>query len=294
MSRWLYAGLVVVTTGLMGSSFALGKLGLAYVSPLLLVGLRFTAAGALLAVAVWRRPRPAGWRPWLGIATIGLFQTAGVMGAIFLSLRTISAGESSILTFSNPLLVVIFATLWTGARYRGAQWLGVGLGLVGVVVSLGAQLNLHVGTVLALAGAVCWAVATLLVKAWGGGLDVWVLSAYQMLAGGVLLLAAGLTLEPPRFAVTALSLGILAWLAVMASIVQFGIWFWLLQHGDAGRTSAFLFLVPLFGVLFGFVILGEPIGWPVVFGGPLIVAGIALVNWPATVRAPADPRRQGG
>lgn len=276
----LYGLLVLVTTGLMGSSFAVGKIGLEYVSPLLLVGIRFTIAGILMGLFVLKRKHPKSIADWARIAVIGLFQSAGVMGCIFISLRTITASESSILTFVNPLLVVVFGTLFAGSRYRFVQWGGVILGFIGVFITLGFQLHLHVGTWLGLSGAVSWAIATLLIKRWGARLDTWVLTAYQMLFGGVLLLIGSVTIERPHIVLNMTSIFIIAWLAIMASIVQFAIWFYLLHRGDPGKTSAFLFLAPFFGVLSGWAILGEPIKWPVMVGGVFIILGIFLVNWP--------------
>lgn len=284
MKRSTYGVLVLVTTGLMGSSFTVGKIGLQYVSPFLLVGIRFVLAGLLMAIAVRKANRPRKWSDWLRIAVIGFFQTAGVMGCIFLSLRTISAGESSILTFTNPLLVVLFATLWLRVRYRFVQWIGVILGFLGVYVTLGFHLHLQVGTILGVAGAVCWAVATILIKRWGPRFQIWVLTAYQMLFGGLVLLAAGFILEKPHLVWNGLSVAIILWLAIMASIVQFAIWFYLLSRGDPAKTSAFLFLAPFFGVLSGWLILGEPLTLPVMFGGALIFLGIFLVNWPQADR----------
>jgi len=280
VNPFVYALFVVATTALMGSSFAVGKIGLGYVSPLLLVGIRFTMAGILMALFVVKRRHPAKLSDWLRIAAIGLFQTAGVMGCIFISLRTITASESSILTFVNPLLVVVFGTLFTGVRYRIVHWGGVILGFIGVIITLGLHLHLRSGTWLGLLGAVSWAVATLLIKRWGPRIDTWILTAYQMLIGGLLLLVGSVTIERPAIVLNLTSISILVWLAVMASIVQFAIWFYLLQHGDAGKTSAFLFLAPFFGVLSGWLILGESIKWPVLIGGVLILVGIFLVNWP--------------
>jgi probable blue pigment (indigoidine) exporter len=96
--------LLLITTGLMGSSFAIGKIGLSYFSPFLLVGLRFTIAGIVMSfvVILLKREHPRNMKDWFRILLIGFFQTAGVMGAIFLSMKTITAGESSILTFINP------------------------------------------------------------------------------------------------------------------------------------------------------------------------------------------------
>ena len=280
MNRWLFGVLVLITTSLMGSSFAIGKIGLQYVSPLLLVGIRFTLAGVLMALFVLKRHHPRSLWAWLKIGTIGLFQTAGVMGFIFISLRTIAASESSILTFMNPLLVVIFGTIFMGVRYRLVQWSGVFLGFAGVFITLGFHLHFRSGTWLAFLSAVSWAIATLLVKNWGKQIDTWVLTAYQMLFGGVLLLVAGVTIEHPILVVNGVSIAIELWLAIMASVVQFAVWFFLLQQGDAGKTSAFLFLAPFFGVISGWLLLGEAITWEVLIGGVLIFSGIFLVNWP--------------
>jgi drug/metabolite transporter (DMT)-like permease len=100
-----------------------------------------------------------------------------------------------------------------------------------------------------------------------------------MLFGGLFLFAASFLLEDPFFEVNAISLGILLWLAVMASIVQFAGWFYLLQTGDPGKTSAFLFLAPFFGVLSGWLLLDETLHLYVLIGGTFIFAGIFLVNW---------------
>ncbi|RNB86911.1 EamA/RhaT family transporter [Brevibacillus fluminis] len=291
MNPFLYVILVIVTTSLMGSSFAIGKLGLAYISPLLLVGFRFTIAGVLMALWVYKKTKPSTLQDWARIFLIGFFQTAGVMGCIFLSLRTITAGESSILTFTNPLLVVLLGTIFLGNRYRIAQWIGVLSGFLGVFITLGFHLQLTTGTLFGLGSAISWAIATLLVKRWGQRFQIWVLTAYQMLFGGLLLLVMGVTLETPRLLITPSSIGIVLWLAIMASIVQFAGWFYLLKIGDPGKTSAFLFLAPFFGVLSGWVILGEVVQWYVYGGGLLIFAGIFLVNWTAARTKQQHPLR---
>lgn len=276
---FLFVVLVVATTFLMGSSFTVGKIGLTYVSPLLLVGLRFTIAGLLMSVIVRKNPLPAKLADWGRIFVIGLMQTAGVMGCIFLSLRTITAGESSILTFTNPLMVVIMGTIFLGIRYRLIQWLGAIVGFLGVFITLGFHLQLTTGTLLGLGAAVSWSIGTILIKQWGSRFNVWVLTAYQMLFGGSILLLMGLTMETPKLALNPISITIILWLAIMASIVQFAIWFYLINLGDPGKTSAFLFLAPFFGVLSGWVLLNEVVQWYVYAGGVLIFIGIFLVNW---------------
>lgn len=281
--------LLVLATSLMGSSFAVVQMGIRYAPPLYLAGLRFSLAGLILAFGIRRRGRPRDWQSWARVITIGLLQTTGVMGAIFLSLQTITAGESAILTFANPMLVVVFSAFFLGTRYRAVQWIGAALGLAGVAVAVGiasrGAWHLHIGVVYGLASAVFWAVATLLLKRWGPLIDQWVMTAYQMLVGGVCLVGLGARLEGPHFQITPASLIILVWLVVMASIVQFGAWFYVLHHEDPARASAYLFLAPLFGVVSGWGLLDQPIGGDVAIGAVLTVAAIWLINRPPTEQA---------
>lgn len=86
------------------------------------------------------------------------------MGCIFIALRTISSGETSILTLMNPLFVIVFGTLFLKIRYGIQQWIGVVLGFIGVFITMGAQLDIKIGTILGVMSAISWAIATLLIK----------------------------------------------------------------------------------------------------------------------------------
>jgi drug/metabolite transporter (DMT)-like permease len=279
MNKVKYSVLILWTTLLMGVSFPVGKLGLSYSPPFLLMGVRFVLAGIMLAVIVANKPRPSSGKQWLQIASVGLLQSAGVMGCAYFSMHWISSGESSIITCTNPLLVIVLGTLFAGAVYRARQWFGVAVGFAGVVFTFGIHMDIEPGTYISFAGAVCFAIATLLVKRWGRSFDMNVLAAYQMIIGGVALLILSLLTEQPHFDFTGTSFLVLMWLTVMGSIVQFSLWYYLLRNGDPAKTSAFLFLVPVFGVLSSWLLLGEKVQWYVGVGGLLICVGIFLVNW---------------
>ncbi|ULL13479.1 DMT family transporter [Paenibacillus sp. H1-7] len=278
MSRFRYVALILFTTCLMGLAFPVGKIGMHYAPPFLLMGIRFVLAGGVLALIVAGRPRPRGAKQWLQVSAIGLLQSAGVMGCAYYSMHWITSGESSILTCTNPLLVIVLGTMFAGASYRWLQWLGVAVGFIGVAFTFGFHLSLQPGTFIAFAGALCFASATMLVKRWGAAFDMTVLAAYQMLAGGIALLLLSACTEQAYFTVTLTSVIVLLWLAVMCSIVQFCAWYYLLKNGDPAKTSAFLFLVPVFGVVSSWLLLGEEVKWYVGVGGMLICAGIFLVN----------------
>ncbi|MDQ1914552.1 EamA family transporter [Paenibacillus sp. GD4] len=280
MKAHKYYSLLIFTTFLMGVAFPVGKIGLIYASPFLLMGVRFVLAGGVLAVwtLMRRLPQPQEASDWVKACVIGLFQSAGVMGCAYYSMHWITSGESAIITSSSPLIVVLFGTLFAGVRYRPLQWLGVIFGFAGIVFSFGAHIGLHPGTWIGLAGAVCFSVATLLIKRWGGRFHMTVLAAYQMLFGGGILLLMSLLAEDAYFNINGTSTAVVLWLAVMCSIVQFSVWFYLLNAGDPGKTSSFLFLAPIFGVLSSWLLLGERCEWEAIAGGALVCMGIYFVN----------------
>ncbi|MDK8192769.1 EamA family transporter [Paenibacillus sp. UMB7766-LJ446] len=296
MKSLKYTFLIIVTTLIMGTSFPVGKIGMMYAPPFLLMGLRYILAGALLAWIIRKRPLPVGWKHWIQIGVIGLFQSAGVMGCAYYSMNWISSGESAIITFTNPLLVIILSAALYGVSYRFSQWTGVILGFVGVALTFGMHLSLNPGTGIGFGGAISFAVSTLLIKRWGAAHDTFVLTAYQMLAGGVVLLLLSVFTEQPHFIVNTTSIVVLVWLTIFCSIIQFTLWFYLLQNTDPAKTSSFLFLAPLFGLLSSFVLLEEHVGWIVGAGGVMICLGIFLVNrhpnrHNSTLDTPSLPQR---
>ncbi|MFC5471077.1 DMT family transporter [Cohnella suwonensis] len=278
MSKFKYASLVLATTLLMGLAFPVGKIGIGYAPPFFLMGIRFVVAGGILAAIAGRNGRPRETRSWLRAATIGMFQSAGVMGCAYYSMRWVSSGESSILISLNPLLVIVLGSLLQRIRYRFSQWAGVAIGFFGILTAFGFRVGFQPGTWIGIGGAFCFAAATLTTKRWGGGFDMKALAGYQMLFGGLLLLLLSMATERPRFDIVPASILALVWLIVFCSIAQFLLWYYLLSHGDAAKTSAFLFLMPLFGVLTSWLLLGERVHASVYAGGALVCLGIYLVN----------------
>ncbi|TVY11990.1 DMT family transporter [Paenibacillus cremeus] len=288
--RWLPVVLLITATFLMGSSFVIGKMGLAYAPPLMLTAYRFLIGGGLLlAVVLWKMKRWPSFATVWRAAVIGAFQTTGVMACIFISMKTISAGESSILTFTNPIFVLVLSSLLLKERYRLRQWFGVLLGLLGVSFVLSAELSFNYGMWIGLLSGILWSFATLLVKRWAGHFTVWLLSGLQMTFGGLLLWGLSILSEHEPGQWNAVSISILLWLAIPGSIVQFGLWYMLLSRMEPSRASSFLFLAPVFGVLTGAWWLHEPLGVGKLVGGLMVFAGIFLANFKGGVeRAGAE------
>jgi drug/metabolite transporter (DMT)-like permease len=137
--------LILITTLVSGLNFPIGKMGLTFASPFLLLAIRFLAAGLLMLPFIWQRPHPRKAIEWLKIALIGLFQSSLVLGLIYLSLQTISSSSSSILSSTNPIWTILFGALFFGMHYRFNQWIGVIVGFMGVFITLGFHVDLQIG-----------------------------------------------------------------------------------------------------------------------------------------------------
>ncbi|MDF2684813.1 MAG: protein of unknown function transrane [Brevibacillus sp.] len=274
--------LTLFTMLLSGLNFPIGKIALSFGSPFLLLAIRFVAAGLLIIPFILNRPQPRRLSSWFKLAVIGLFQSALTLAGIYISMQTITSGSSSILSSTNPIWFIVFSSLLFGTRYRLLQWVGVLIGFVGVAITQGFQVQVQIGFWYALGAGMVWGLATLLTSRWGKEFDAGVMAAYQMLIAGVTLLLASPIFEQPHFtwdrAHWIKELFVLGWMILMSSIAQFVSLYYVLRNSDPAKVNVYLFLIPLFGVLSGCLILREPLHWYVLAGALCIGFGIYLVN----------------
>lgn len=290
-----FAVTLIASTFLMGSSFVAGKILLhGGFPPMILVGWRFLVA-ALATLPLVRFdhrgiigglfPPKAGLRDLALAVSIGLLQTAAVMGLVFLAMTSISASTAAILIFTNPIWVALLSRLFLGEALHGVRIAGLILGMAGVTLALGPDPNALAagaalqGEFISILAALCWAAATVVNKRANSQLGSWALSFWQMLIGAVTLLAIAYAKGKSWPASTSpAQWGWFLWLAIPASTGSFGLWFVALARGGATRTSGYLFLAPLFAVILSFFVLGTVLSWLQVGGGLLIGIALWLVN----------------
>lgn len=293
--RTVFIVTLLAATFLMGSSFIAGKILLNDgFSPLVLVGWRCFLAALATAPLIYfdegsfrdaLLPPGAGLREFAIVALIGLLQTAGMMGFLFLAMQFISASAGAILLFTNPIWVAVLGLLFLGETLHGSRIIGLVLGLIGVVCALGVGLEAFssnggfAGEAFGLASAFCWTAATIINKRAKLPFGGWAMNFWQMLIGSLVLLiiayAAG---ERWPQHVTLEQWGWFLWLAIPASTGSFGLWFVALRQGGATRTSGYLFLAPLFAVILSFLIMGSTLTWIQALGGAFICLALWLIN----------------
>jgi drug/metabolite transporter (DMT)-like permease len=276
---------IIGATFCMGTSFVASKILLQTIPPFTLVGWRFVlAALATLSLIFLLKQRFQGIsiKSWQQIAVIGLLQTAGTMGLLFLSMLYISASAAAVLLFTNPLWVAALSPFVLKEKIRPIQYFGLFLGFVGVVLLIGLKSNgLEMkGNFLGLASALCWASATLFAKRSSLKVPPFILSFGQMLIGGIVLVFLSFFSKETYNVATATSQDWFwfAWLVLPSSVGSFGLWYVALSHGGALRASSFLFLTPLFTVITSVLVLKTTVSLQQLIGAALVGVALYIVN----------------
>ncbi|MHA6689131.1 EamA family transporter [Devosia sp. A449] len=274
-----HIGLALLVVAIWGFNFVMIKLSVEALPPILAAGLRFVAA-ALPAVLFIRPPKA----PWWLVTGFGLAFGFALYGFLNLSLAWgMSAGLSSLVLQTQAFFTMALAFMLLGERPTRFQLLGAAIAFAGIAViateRLTATALLPLGMVLL--AALSWGVANVLTKK-AGRVNALAFTVWGALAAPLPLLALSLWLEGPPVVLAALAgfgwrdAGLIAFLAYPATLLAGGIWSWLLGQHPASVVAPFTLLVPITGLLSGYLVLGEVITPVEVGGALLVVAGLVV------------------
>jgi drug/metabolite transporter (DMT)-like permease len=271
---------------LWASAYVPSKVGVLGAPPLWFLVARFLIAGlvmAAIAIAL-RRPFPADPRQWLTYAALGVLANAAYLGLTYTALGNgLGAGFGSIVASTNPLILALVAPrlLGEGLTWRKSLGLALGFGgVVGVMLARSGTTTARPAEVaIALVGVASNVASTILFKRARGSTDLLAINTIQLLAAGLALIPAAALFQPnPTVHWSPQLIASFVYLVAVLSVGASLLWFWLLSRGAASRVSAFYFLTPIFGLVFGAVLLGEPIGPGDALGLLAVALGILLVQ----------------
>ena len=252
--------------------------------PLSILWIRFLLAGGLLLgwSLLARLPIPRDLPTWGRLFLLGLGGNALYLGLNYEALRNLSAGMGSIIASTNPLIVALAAPFVLGEPLTRRKLLGLLLGFSGVLLTMHARAGTGearlTDVLLSLLGTIAFVASNVFYKRMRARPHPIVLNGAQLFCAGVALLPAALLLEgPPHIRWTAPLVWSLAFLVLVLSVGASMLWFWILQHGEASRVSAFFFLTPAFGLLLSALLLGEPLAPLDGVALAVIAAGLWLV-----------------
>ncbi|MFZ1679757.1 MAG: DMT family transporter [Rhizobiaceae bacterium] len=275
-----------------GINQSLIKIGNGGFNPLAIAVFRAALAGLL--VALWCRLRGIALFSRDGSLPAGLL--AGALFAaefalIFIGLDFTTAARGALMVNTMPFFVAAGAHFMLGERLSGAKVAGMALAFLGVVLVFSDRLSMPapgalLGDALMLGAAALWAATTLVIK----GSRLSTVSAekvllYQLAVSAALTAPFVMLAGPIVRQWSGVAAGAVLIQAVFVVAVTYVVWFALMRRYPASALSDFTFLSPVFGVLGGGLILGEPLSWRVFLALACIGAGLLIANRGARARS---------
>ncbi|MGE4549247.1 MAG: DMT family transporter [Intestinibacillus sp.] len=281
MKRGGAAGYFCAFTALFcwGATYVAGKYVMAAVPPMLVTGIRYAVAIAVLGLLLRGKPhRPIERtdRKWLLlIAFTGYFVS---MNAQFLGTKLTNASVSSLINSINPVFIMVFAAFILKERLTLAKAASVAVSLAGVYCVVGGTGGAFrpLGIVFALTAMLTWALMSVLMRRMTQKYDPLRLTLYGLVLG--LLMASpfvagvAVTAPPIRWS-TGIVLGLL-FLGLVGTVLGHICWNRALSMLEAGSCCLFYPVMPLTSVLGGVLFLHEPVGPGLILGAALIASGV--------------------
>ncbi len=270
-----------------GSTWIFIKIGLEDLPPITFAASRFILALFILAIIIFARkiPLPQTKRDWLLLGGTGILQFSINYSLVFWSEQYISSGLAAVL----QAMITVFglALAWVhlpSELITGLKISAVLLGIIGVSIIFFEQLQINdfwafAGCVAIVIGAYTAAHASILIKAYGGGMHPLTLVFGQMLCGILPIIIYALTVEgnPLNLNWTWQAIICVVYLTIFGTIAAFWLYYWLLSRIESTKAMMISLVTPLIAVILGGVFLDEKLPPQTFFGGILILASIGLI-----------------
>lgn len=287
--KWQDGVMLVGLAMLWGGSFMLMRIAAPEFGPVPLMTVRLgLAALVLLPLLLLNAERRQQFKQHLGkIAFVGVVNSLIPFCLYGYASLTLASGFTSILNATAPLFGAVIALLWFGQRLARPAWLGLLLGVAGVVILVWDKLT-HSAPILgvsstqsvlamvaAMAAAACYGFSANYIKKYLQGVASLTITVGSLIAAALVILPLGWLYWPAG------AVSLIAWqsavaLAVLCTSVAYLLYFKLLSRIGAAPTMTVTFLIPLFAVILGAVLLDEPLSSNLLVGGAVVVLGTAL------------------
>jgi drug/metabolite transporter (DMT)-like permease len=276
-------GALIFLSALWGASFIFIRVAVPALGPFVLVELRVGLAAvalALCAALLGRRPKLRA--RWKQFALLGLVNVAIPFCLISAAEINLTASLAAILNSTTVMFTAVVAAVWMGDALTARKVVGVGLGTVGVAVLVGWDpiavdwaVILSVGAMLA--ASLGYALGSVYAKRTFVGSPPLAIAIGQLTTASVLVMPLAALSVPDQRPSTIVALSVLG-LALPSTAVAYMLYFRLISNVGPTSTSTVTLLVPLFGLLFGVVLLDEPVGLGTLAGLVLILSSVTLVT----------------
>jgi drug/metabolite transporter (DMT)-like permease len=269
-----------------GSTYLAIRYAVETIPPLFVASFRHLIAGALLfGWCWWRGLRPVRQQWFASIVLGALFFLIG-HGTLHWAQQTLPSGVAAFLIATEPIFVAIILIATRRARITPTLLMGLLLGLCGVALIIGADLQTGHAEILSscavLIGTLSWSIGMVYSRSAPLHPDDSMAAAMSLLVGGVMLFLTGTaTGEAAKFDLALVSLKsllALGYLAIAGSLVAYSAYFWLLNRFPPTLIATHTYVNPIVAALLGWSLAGEVLTTRFVFGGVVVIAAIALLG----------------
>ena len=251
-----------------GSSYLTTTQFLAQVDPVTISLLRALPAGLLLLLYV--RVLPKGrWIPKMLI--LGALNFSIFWSLLFFAAHRLPGGVAAVLGAAQPFIVIFAARGLLGTKIKPLSLVATCTGILGIgllILTPAAKLD-AIGVIAGLLGAASMALGIVLSRKWQPPVDTLTFTAWQLTAGGLLLIPVALFAKVDLTALTGTNLVGLAYLSLIGAALTYLLWFQGISKLHPFAVSMLGFLSPLTATALGWIVLGEALG-------PLQIAGLAI------------------
>ncbi len=276
-------GLLTALGALWGASFIFIRVAATPLGPFALVEFRvFIAALALAVYAIFLGKSLGIRNRWKGFILLGGLNAAMPFTLISAAQIELTASFGAILNSTTPLFGAMVAAIWIGERLTARKILGLVMGVVGVAVLVGwSSMPITLALVLAvgasLTASLFYGIGSVYAKRNFTGILPLGLAIGQLSGAALVVLPAAALDAPTEVPSLPVAASVLA-LALLSTAVAYLIYFRLIASVGPTKTLTVTFLVPVFGVFLGAIVLGESIGGGTLAGLAIILASVFLVN----------------
>jgi drug/metabolite transporter (DMT)-like permease len=267
------------STGFIGARY-----GLPYVEPLTFLAVRMVFAVVIMAaIAIIGNVR------WPDRSEVGHSLVAGslvhglCLGGVFTAIsQGVPAGISALILGLQPIVTSTLADRFTGEKVTWLQWVGLSLGLVGVLLVLHDRNIVLAGSVLGWVASflslIGITLGTLYQKRYCGSIDWRTGNLIQYAGAGVLFTLGAFAFETREIHWTGELIFAMAWLVLVLSIAAVGLLYWLIRRSPATGFASLFYLVPVVTAFFAFILFDERLDSISMLGMVICASGVALVN----------------
>ena len=253
--------LITILGAVWGSAFMFIKIATPELGPIALVNIRLAVAGLIFTPFLLQKKYLQHFRSNLkNILVLSIVNTALPFSLFAYASLESSSNMLSILNGTTAIMAVVISTIWLKVKLNSYQIMGVFIGLFGIVVLANPD-NIYISTkatVFCLSAAFCYALSANYIQKFAYKTNTIVLIGWSLVLASIFLLPLTMINLPSQFPSNSAILSIL-WLGVVSTGIAFLGYVRLIEKVGAVKTATVAYFIPIFGVIWGYIFLGEQI-----------------------------------